>query len=403
MNVRGTFLGMQTFARLHRDTECGRPGSIVNIASVRGLIGGPGTTSYSASKFGVRGLTKAAAVELGAMGIRVNAVCPGPIESDMTVGNPQLAHLDWDGYVAQLPIPRLGRPLDVGEAVAWLASDAERVRHRDRSARRRRADGDVVRRDDPMKAALVTGAGSGIGRAVALRLAAGGAAVGVVDVRDGAAEDVAATIVSLGGTAEAATADVGDEIAVERAVGLVAERFGVLDTVVTCAGLAISSHTHDTSLATWETSLRVNLTGTFLTIKHAVPHLIAAGGGSIVTIGSVASLVAAGRSSAYDASKGGGAAADPIGRGRVRRRRASGPTACAPVWWPPISGRTRRRSPTDPRPVSPRRAPAERIDVPMSRAAAPEEIAAVVAFLCSDEASFMTGAAVPVDGGFTAI
>ena len=124
VSVRGTFLGMQTFARLHRDTECGRPGSIVNIASVRGLIAGPGTTSYSASKFGVRGLTKAAAVELGAMGIRVNVVCPGPIESDMTVGNPQLAHLDWDGYVAQLPIPRLGRPLDVGEAVAWLASDA---------------------------------------------------------------------------------------------------------------------------------------------------------------------------------------------------------------------------------------------------------------------------------------
>ena len=87
-----------------------------------------------------------------------------------------------------------------------------------------------------MKAALVTGAGSGIGRAVALRLAAGGAAVGVVDVRDGAAEDVAATIVSLGGTAEAATADVGDEIAVERAVGLVAERFGVLDTVARAPG-----------------------------------------------------------------------------------------------------------------------------------------------------------------------
>jgi 3alpha(or 20beta)-hydroxysteroid dehydrogenase len=124
VSVRGTFLGMQTFARLHIDTGCQRPGSIVNIASVRGLIAGPGTATYSASKFGVRGLTKAAAVELGVMGIRVNAVCPGPIESDMTVGNPELADLDWDGYVAQLPIPRLGRPVDVGEAVAWLASDA---------------------------------------------------------------------------------------------------------------------------------------------------------------------------------------------------------------------------------------------------------------------------------------
>ncbi len=124
VSVRGTFLGMQMFARLHVDTGCQRPGSIVNIASVRGLIGGAATTTYSASKFAVRGLTKATAVELGAMGIRVNAVCPGPIESDMTVGNPQLSELDWDGYVAQLPIPRLGRPVDVGEAVAWLASDA---------------------------------------------------------------------------------------------------------------------------------------------------------------------------------------------------------------------------------------------------------------------------------------
>jgi 3alpha(or 20beta)-hydroxysteroid dehydrogenase len=124
VNVRGTFLGMQMFTRLHLETECQRPGSIVNIASVRGLIGGAATTTYSASKFAVRGLTKAAAVELGAMGIRVNTVCPGPIESDMSVGNPQLADLDWEGYVAQLPIPRLGRPVDVAEAVAWLASDA---------------------------------------------------------------------------------------------------------------------------------------------------------------------------------------------------------------------------------------------------------------------------------------
>ncbi len=253
-----------------------------------------------------------------------------------------------------------------------------------------------------MKAALVTGAGSGIGRAVALRLAAGGAAVGVVDVRDGAAQDVAATIVSLGGTAEAATADVGDEIAVERAVGLVAERFGVLDTVVTCAGLAISSHTHETSLATWETSLRVNLTGTFLTIKHAVPHLIAAGGGSIVTIGSVASLVAAGRSSAYDASKGGvlqltrSVAVEYVDAG-IRAN-----CVCPGVVATDLGANTAAIT-NESRPVAPRRAPAERIDVPMSRSAAPEEIAAVVAFLCSDEASFMTGAAVPVDGGFTAI
>jgi 3alpha(or 20beta)-hydroxysteroid dehydrogenase len=124
VNVGGTFLGMRTFLRLHVRSGTTRPGSIVNISSVRGLIGAPRTVTYAASKFGSRGLTKAAAVELGRFGIRVNAVCPGPIESDMSVGNEQFAGLDWDGYVAQLPLARMGRPVDVGEAVAWLASDA---------------------------------------------------------------------------------------------------------------------------------------------------------------------------------------------------------------------------------------------------------------------------------------
>lgn len=124
INVGGTFLGMKAMQRLHRETGCDRPGSIVNISSVRGLIGGASAATYSASKFGVRGLTKAAAVELGALGIRVNSVCPGPIETEMSVGNPQFASYDWDAYVSQLPIPRLGRPVEIGEAVAWLGSEA---------------------------------------------------------------------------------------------------------------------------------------------------------------------------------------------------------------------------------------------------------------------------------------
>ena len=124
VNVGGTFLGMKTFLDLHLRTGTDRPGSIVNISSVRGLIGGARTVTYSASKFAVRGLTKAAAVELGPLGIRVNAVCPGPVKSAMSVGNPQFDGLDWAAYVAQLPLGRIGRPSDVGETVAWLASDS---------------------------------------------------------------------------------------------------------------------------------------------------------------------------------------------------------------------------------------------------------------------------------------
>lgn len=124
VNVGGTFLGIKAYLELHAESGAGRPGSIVNISSVRGLIGGAGSVTYSASKFGVRGITKAAAVELGPLGIRVNAVCPGPIESDMSVNNRQFAEMDWASYVSKLPLGHLGKPIDIGEAVAWLGSDA---------------------------------------------------------------------------------------------------------------------------------------------------------------------------------------------------------------------------------------------------------------------------------------
>ena len=93
------------------ESGAGRPGSIVNISSVRGLIGGARSVTYSASKFAVRGLTKAAAVELGPLGIRVNAVCPGPIESDMSDRNPQFAAMDWDA-VRRAAAARPSRPAD---------------------------------------------------------------------------------------------------------------------------------------------------------------------------------------------------------------------------------------------------------------------------------------------------
>ncbi|MFI5426606.1 SDR family NAD(P)-dependent oxidoreductase [Aeromicrobium sp. UC242_57] len=123
VNVIGPLLGIQMFVRMNQAEADPRPGSIVNISSVRGLAGGHSFGGYCASKFGVRGLTKAAAVELGALGIRVNTVCPGPIETPMSKTNPDFKNLDWDAYLSNLPLGHIGQPHDIGHAVAWLGSD----------------------------------------------------------------------------------------------------------------------------------------------------------------------------------------------------------------------------------------------------------------------------------------
>lgn len=251
---------------------------------------------------------------------------------------------------------------------------------------------------------IVTGAGSGIGAATARRLAAEGAAVTVADVRGATADAVAREIEAAGGQALAVACDVSQEDDVAAMVAATLARFGRLSGLFANAGTAGRGWIHETALADWQRVLSVNLNGTFLSAKHVLPHLTAAGKGVIVTTGSIASVVIGGAGSAasYAASKGAIL--------QLTRQIAVdyGPQGVRAACVCPGAVRTAlgaNASEDRQRDVTPAATPLPRAPnwTPMGRASSPDEIAAVVSFLLSDEASFITGSAVFADGGLLAI
>ncbi|MEQ9497409.1 MAG: SDR family NAD(P)-dependent oxidoreductase [Deltaproteobacteria bacterium] len=243
--------------------------------------------------------------------------------------------------------------------------------------------------------ALVTGAASGIGRATAMRLAQEGAWVLATDVVDEVDETVKA-IVDAGGTAIADRLDVGDDDAVARAVERAVAEGGGLELLHANAGISGTlSNVLDVSLEEWAQVLRVNLMGVVHCVTHAARHMKANGGGSIVCTSSVAGLRAGAGPSPYSASK-----AAVINFVQTAAVQLSGSGVRVNAVCPGLveTGMTR--------PLFDYARAAEKMDKigqlnPTRRAGQPEEIASVVAFLASDDASYVNGQAIVVDGGLS--
>ena len=233
-----------------------------------------------------------------------------------------------------------------------------------------------------------------MGRATALLLAREGTAVAVVDRAADAAEDVAREITSGGGNAIVASADVGREAEVAAAVASTVEAFGGMDGVVTSAGIFHGGDLKplgEVELDDFLFVLQVNLAGTFLAIKHAVPHLVERNG-AVVTIASTAALKGHGYGSGYTASKGGVAALTRLAAVQYGRHGVRVNCICPGGVDTPMTAGTWDRPEAQER---------IRRHVPLQRVAQPEEIASVAAFLLSDAASHLTGQTIAVDGGST--
>jgi NAD(P)-dependent dehydrogenase (short-subunit alcohol dehydrogenase family) len=252
------------------------------------------------------------------------------------------------------------------------------------------------------KVALVTGGASGLGAATARALAGQGARVMLTDLAEDLGHTVAEAIAAEGGEAEFVRHDVTSESDWERVVAETATRFGRLDVLVNNAGVSGGSPGPDRELLThtmaaWRRVLEVNLDGVFLGLRWAGPAIAAAGGGSVINISSILGKVGSPSAAAYCASKGGVALL----------------TKAAALEWAPLNIRVNSVHPgyIDTPMVSGALRLLENgnemreqiiLRHPLARLGLPREIADAVLFLASDESSFMTGAELVVDGGYTA-
>lgn len=245
------------------------------------------------------------------------------------------------------------------------------------------------------KIAVVTGAGAGIGRRIAEVFAERGSSVGLLDIDAGQLDEVETALRGAGGTAMAVVTDVADSEQVQRATAEILERWGHIDILVNNAGIVRVGSVTEGSEADWNRVIEVNLTGTYLCSRYVLPSMIEAGSGSIINIASVAAVGGSPDLVAYSVSKAG-----VVNLSRAMAK-GYGPSGIR------VNCILPGTIPTDMHRAFYDEDTAEEtlaqwaLTKPLRRNGTPNDIASAVAFLASDEANFITGAVLPVDGGVT--
>lgn len=249
------------------------------------------------------------------------------------------------------------------------------------------------------RTAIITGAASGIGRAIAVRFANAGARVGVLDIDESAAELVAREIVDGGGEATAVRCDVTLEADVTAAFDAVRSRFGPLDVLVTSAGVAHIGNLERTSEADLDRVYAVNVKGVYHSLKAGVAAMKGRGG-AILNIASIASSVGIADRFAYSMSKGAVLTMTySVARDYIHENIRCNCVAPARIHTPFVDGYLARNYPGREQEMFEQLSRTQ----PIGRMGEPEEVAELALFLCSDAASFITGSNFPIDGGFVSL
>jgi 2-hydroxycyclohexanecarboxyl-CoA dehydrogenase len=243
------------------------------------------------------------------------------------------------------------------------------------------------------RTAVVTGAASGMGLAIGQRLAGNGHRVALLDLDGDAVDRAASDLRAAGKSAIGLALDVSDRAAVDKAYDAVRNEFGAIEIAVTSAGIDEFSPFTDISIDTWERMVAVNLTGTFHCLQAAVPDMLAAGWGRIVTISSSSAQSGAARMAHYVASKGGVIALTKALALELAPNGITVNTIPPGFIDTPMARRAEARGDLP-------SIDAVAARTPVRRAGTPDDIAAACAFLCSDDAGYITGQCINVNGGW---